>query len=85
MERSAGNVVLPASMVKSIFNPPLPPIIFDRFCLFCFVLFFQFKVTAIVMRLMDVVLASPVIWEFDAKSLALKVFTHFLGYQSILK
>lgn len=39
MERSAGNVVLPASMVKSIFNPPLPPIIFDRFCLFCFLLF----------------------------------------------
>lgn len=43
MERSAGNDVLPASMV-----------------------------TAIVMRLMDVVLASPVTWEFDAKSLALK-------------
>lgn len=69
MGRNAGNVVLPALMVL-YYLIDFRFIIFDRF-------FLIFKVTAIVMRLTDVVLVSPVTWEFDVKSLALKVFSHY--------
>jgi hypothetical protein len=54
---------------------PVSAYYFQLFIVFFFY-FFSFKVTDNVIRLTAVVLASRVTWEYDARSLALKVFNY---------
>lgn len=74
MGKNAGSHVLRASMVSLVIDR-FPLIIFN-YLLCSFFLFFSFKVTDNVIRLTAVVLASRVTWEYDARSLALKVFNY---------